>query len=522
MLTRRSVTSFAVVFVVVLSAMLQSASEAAPPDTNPSSSSKKPEPKIPGPTMLSVEFVSEFHQRLERKDGKPLDLTFPAENPRGPVLEELRLLAAEALAKEGNTLAAQEVYMDVATRAIGTSQGTWALYGLDNLAQQIEIDDSAIEEMAYEFDANPEGSSERAMLAWYRAKALLRRGYEEWAMKELEKVGAESRWHSDRLFERATDLLADGKVDQAEALYEDILKRTNVRNSTKQFAELNRARLIFEKGDYEDTLKIVRSLDLPIRERARAMLEMAWARYYLKEYGKALGILTVIDSAFFEPLRSPETDLLRMVIDRDLCRYDLIKTEAASFRERYKKPFRQIEGRLNLEDDPQLKQMALQGRFLQRRATLIHRYRTERKTIYDEDLKIAPGLRDFLLKSLLMRERKTESEIARTLPKELDRAASELIEWRDQVSFLEYEASIRPLTSSPTDDVDYRPEAASKTRFEKLYWPVVNEAWWDELDNYEVLIRARCAEPIDFVPVVKKAAPKPKVEDEEEEEDDDE
>ncbi|CAN5536364.1 hypothetical protein BH10BDE1_BH10BDE1_18350 [soil metagenome] len=516
--TRQSVAHFATFLVVALSGMLQSSTQAAPSAS--SANSKKNEAKVPGPTTLSNEFVKEFRDRLGAKDGKPLDLAFPGEKPNGPALEELRLLAAEALSKEGNTLSAQAVYADVASRAIGTSQGTWALYGLDNLAQEVELDDSALEELAYEYDATPDGNSESAMISWYRAKALLRRGYDEWAMQDLAKVGAETRWHSDRLFDRATDVLSEGKVDEAAALYEDILKRPLVRIPTKQFAELNRARLIFEKGDYEDTLKTVRSLDLPIRERARAMLEMAWARYYLKEYGKALGILTVIDSAFFEALRSPETDVLRMVIDRDLCRYDLIKTEAASFRERYKKPFKQIEGRLKLEDDAQLKQMALQGRFLQRRATLIHRYRTERKAIYDEDIKIAPGLRDFLMKSLLTRERKVEAEISRALPRELDRVASELIEWRDQISFLEYEASIRPLTAFPVDDVDYRPEAASKTRFEKLYWPVVNEAWWDELDSYEVLIRARCAEPIDLTPVVKKATPKPKVQDEEEDEDD--
>ncbi len=480
---------------------------------------KKNETKAPGPVLLTAAFVKQFREALTMKDGKPLDVTLSDESPTGAALDELRLLAAEALIKQGNTLSAQITYSDVATRSIGTSQGTWALYGLDQMAQTVELDDSAMEELAYEFDATVDGPSENSMLSWYRAKALLRRGYDEWAIQNLGKIGIDTRWHSDRLFEHATDVLAEGKVDEAEALYDDLLKRAVVRVPTTQFTELNRARLIFEKGDYEQTLKTVRSIDLPLRERARALLEMAWSRYYLKEYGKALGILKVIDSAYFEPLRSPEADLLRMVIERDLCRYDLIKISAAGFRERYKKPFKQIESRLRLEDDAMLKQMALQSRFLQKRATLIHRYRTERKAIYDEDIKIAPGLRDLILKTLLLRERKIEAEIARGLPKELERVASQLIDLRDQVSFLEYEASIRPLTTMPIDEADYLPEAASKTRFEKLYWPVVNEAWWDELDNYEVLIRARCAQPLPILAPVKKKAPKVIEEEEEEEED---
>lgn len=480
----------------------------------------KNELKLPGPIALNSAFVAKFREALSVKNGKPLDMSPPDETLSAPMREELRLLAAEALIKEGHTLSAQLIYQDVASRAVGTSQGTWALYALDQLAQSVELDDSAVEEMAYEYDSPVESESERAMLTWYRSKALLRRGYTEWAMPDLSKMGIETRWYADRLFERATDVLAENKADEAMALYEDILKRTVVRVPTRQFAELNRARLIFEKGDYEDTLKAARSVDLPLRERVRAMLEMAWSRYYLKEYGKALGILKVIDSAFFEPLRSPEADLLRMVIERDLCRYDLIKVSAAGFRERYKRPFKQIESRMPLEADPQLKQMALQGRFLQKRATLIHRYRSERRLLEEEDLKISPGLRDFILKQLPIHERKTEAEIARALPREIERVATQLIEFRDQVSFLEYEASIRPLTALPMEEADYRPEAASKTRFEKLYWPVVNEAWWDELDNYEVLIRARCAEPLPaLAPVKKKAAPKVEEEEEDEEED---
>lgn len=483
-----------------------------------SAATKKNEPKVPGPVLLTADYVKQFRETLNAKDGKPLDFAIVDETPSGAALEELRLLAAEALTKQGHSLSAQITYMDVASRSIGTSQGAWALYALDQLAQVSEIDESAMEEMAYEYDSQVESVSEGSMLAWFRAKALLRRGYQEWAERDLGKIGPETRWNSDRLFERATDVLAEGRADEAETLYEEILKRAEVRSSTRQFAELNRARLIFEKGDYETTLKTVRGVDLPLRERARALLEMAWSRYYLKEYGKALGILKVIDSAFFEPLRSPEADLLRMVIERDLCRYDLIKQSSAAFRERYKKTFKQIESRLPLDADPSLKQMALQGRFLQKRATLIHRYRLERKAIYDEDIKIAPGLRAMLLKNLLMREKKTESEIARLLPKELEKAASWLIDMREQVSFLEYEASIRPLTTMPQEEADYLPEVASKTRFEKLYWPVVNEAWWDELDNYEVLIRARCAQPLPVLAPVKKRKPPP-VEDEEDEED---
>lgn len=476
----------------------------------------------PGPVVLDPNYVSQFRDLMKSPKEKAWDLRIPKRSATGPALEELKLLVGEALTAKGFSLAAQAIYLDVALRAVGTTQGIWALHALDQLAKNHELDEQLIEEFSYEFDGTVDGSSERSMLAYFRARALLRRGYQDWAVSELGKISSETQWHAERLFERAAEVLADGRNDEAEELYDDLIKREVIRTPTRQFSLLNRARLVFERGDYDEVLGVVRTVELPLRERARALLEMAWSRYYLKEYGKALGILKVVDSAFFQMLRSPEADLLRMVIERDLCRYDLIKESAASFRERYKSSFKQIESRMILEQDPHLKQQALQGRNLQKRATLIHRYRTEIKALEDEDLRTAPGLREALLKILRIGAVKSENAIARALPREVEKVASRLIELRDQVTFLEYEASIRPLTAIPPDEADYQPIPASKTRFDRLYWPVVDESWWDELDSYQVLIRARCAQPLSINALQKKVAPKPVVEEEVEEEDEDE
>jgi hypothetical protein len=379
-------------------------------------------------------------------------------------------------------------------RAIGTSQGAWALYALDQLAQNFELDDTAMEEMAFEYESVIARPSERSMIAFYRTKSFARRGFNEFAAKAANSIEKETRWHSDRMFDEATDALVDDNTDAADALYKEILKRKLVRVPTRQFTDLNRARLVFEKGDYSESLKIARTLDLPLRERARALIEMAWSRYYLKQYSKTLGILKVADSAFFESLRSPEADLLRMLVGRELCRYDLMKNTANEFRARYAKTLKQIDSRLRLDRDQQLKQMALQSRQLQKRATLIHRYRTERRLLAEEDLKISKGLREFLLKNFALRERKLEAEIARILPIEIERVASELVDYRQQISLLESAALNKPTSARVLDDEEYSFESVSNVKFDNTYWPVGSESWWDELDNYEVLMQPHCAD----------------------------
>ncbi len=449
-----------------------------------------PTDRIKGPTLLDLAFVEKFRETLLEKDGHALEMSLGVGPKTDAIKDELRLLAAEGLAHADRGLSAQIVQMEVAMRAPGTPQSAWALFALDRLAQDFELDDSALEDMAYGYGAAVDGESERSMLSLYRAKALARRGYIEWASKELGRVAVASRWHADRLFEQGTDLVADDKAIEAEALYSEIIKRTNVRRSTKQFAELNRARIKFESGRYVEAAKAVKSLDLPMRERARALVEMAWSRYYLKEYGKALGLLRVADSAFFATLRSPEIDVLRMIISRDLCRFDLVKAAAFEFRERYKKLSKQIDLRLSIDTDLQLKQMALQGRQLQKKATLIHRLRTERKLLEDEDLKILGGLREMLSKNLTTLERKAEAEIARLLPTELERAASQLVDFREQVFALEREASVKKQAEAVHSDAT---EGSDDANAGKIQWPIGDESWWDELDSYEILVRSRCA-----------------------------
>lgn len=448
-----------------------------------------------GMAALDKAWLETYTTAGEKTIAKSLDVEPPLELSESQQ-DEVKILVASTLAKLGHSLAAQQIYMDVARRAVGTSQGSTALKQLEALALTVEIDEGAIEDFAFEYDSTVDSPAERSMLAWYRARALMRRGYSDWAIRELGQVASDSAWNSERFYDRAMSALIDGREDEAESIFFELTKKPTVRSTTRQYAELNRARLIFEKGDYQASLDAVRGLDLPIRERARALHEIAWSRYYLREYGKALGILQVLDSGYYVDLKTPEADLLRMVIERDLCRYDLVKQSIAAFRERYKKTYRQIDSRRPLEADDRLKQMALQTRFLQKRATLIHRLRGELRILADEEIHVSPKLALWLRGQLMLRERQLENEINRQLGKELERIANQFVDLRDQVTFLEYEASIRPLTMVPSDSSDYFPLATSAAKFEKLHWPVTNESWWDELDSYEVMLRGRCQSPL--------------------------
>ncbi|GEM_PF-5485779 len=453
----------------------------------------------PNPVFLPKAWFKTFTEKLKQKPYEAFAMSAPDLEESGALRDELEIAAAIGLAQIDKPLTAGLILLGVAERSVGTSQGLWALTELHRIAQTHEIDEDALEAFAYEFDGLIEPMHERSMLAWFRGRALMRRGYMDWANREFQNVHTDSVWHADRLFERSTERLADGRADESESLLQEILRKGTLREPTRRFAELNRARLLFERGELAAVLETIRRLDLPTRERARVLLEIAWIRYYMRDYGRALGVLEVLRSPFYGLLKSPEADLLKMVLQRDLCRYDLVKESAQEFRREYGAVFKHIESRRPLDLNADLKQMALQARLLQKRAMLIHRYRVERRDLQDGQVKsieFADKLVEKMYYESLERERRLEGDLALQIPLEAERVANRLLEFRNQVTFLEYEASIRPLRTDLSFGADYMPPVKSKTRFERLFWPITSEAWWDELEDYQVLLRGRCAEPL--------------------------
>ena len=62
----------------------------------------------------------------------------------------------------------------------------------------------------------------------------MRRGYSDWATRELSQVAVDSPWHSERLYDRAVSSLVDGREDEAEAIFSELEKKTVNREKKKQ------------------------------------------------------------------------------------------------------------------------------------------------------------------------------------------------------------------------------------------------------------------------------------------------
>lgn len=415
----------------------------------------------------------------------------PPEQKSGPETDEWKLGIAKALVASGHPLHAQYLLMTVAMKSVGTRQGFEALRLLHRIAKDDAIDETAMEELAFDLDTKIDEPESRSMIAYFKAKALLRRGYTEWAEKALAEIVPGTTYAEELEFDRTLQILNSGDTPAAYAKFESLTKSPAARRSTVLLSRLALARLIFERRDYRGAIGTYLKIELPTRERARTLNELAWSYYYDRAYGKALGTIRAIKSAYFDRLLSPETFLVEMLIYRELCHFKTVKAIVKEFQEFYKPVFQAIEDRKPLENIPQIQQMILQEGNFQKRALAIQSIRTERRALEAVSW-AADEFKEELIDLAAKRERLIDAEITRMMRTRIDDIANWFLDLREQALYLDYEASMRMIQLNEDQKETYVPRKADPLKSSVLFWPVTSESWLDELLDYEVLVQDQC------------------------------
>ncbi len=409
----------------------------------------------------------------------------------GAEIEEWKVALARAMVAAGQPLHAQYWLSSLVTQSVATRQGFEALSVINEIGKATPFDEIQMEELAFDLDTKIDDAEPRAMIAYYKARALQRKGYSDWSQQALKDLGTGNAWSEELDYDRTLQILASGDAATAYGHFETLAKSTVARQPTAKLSRLAVARLIFERRDYKAAIEMFRDAELPIRERARSIQELAWSYYYEKSYGKALGAIKALKSSYFARLLSPETLLLEMLIYRELCHYQRIKALAVDFQKVFSDVYRSIEGRLPLETVPSIIQAALQEGVLQKRAQVIQQLRLERRELKKQRW-MDEETRNELVKWGERRERITDLEVQRLLRARVDGIANSFLDMREQVWYLEYEANLRLIQQQETLVPDYEPPQKNKTQPDNFFWPVGKEAWLDELLHYEVLVKGTC------------------------------
>lgn len=406
---------------------------------------------------------------------------------------EGRLALAMGLKAKDYSFGAFLILLEVARDKLGSQIGEAALFELDDLVQKGYYDPDTLDILlnGNEFlNLHPYSQS---FVSYFKYMYNLRFGFSKWASPFKAQVVPGTYWdYQDRYWiaigEIARDRVEKG-YDLIKALYED----PKTPGAIKQLVQLQYARIMFERGQFILANDLYYKLgEMGLRERGRILLERAWAQYYSKEYSTALGILFTLSNPLFDSSISFERYILQMIIYRELCHYEAVEITAKDFHKRFKPALKAVRGRKPLREDPTLFSMAVLNKNLQNKANLIDQIRKERKALKEYNYNQFPFYK-WLLEEYDKHDKLLQVKLDQVLETEARAAADDLLDAEEQVQFIDYTSKLDALrVIRPGEERNYKAERISYITFEKIYWPVDSEMWWDEVNDYRVMISSRC------------------------------
>jgi hypothetical protein len=390
--------------------------------------------------------------------------------------------------------AATLVFKDVALKRISSELAQKALYELSLIDQESYLDPvDMIDDFLNSNEFGTLHPDVQSFVSYHVSMSDLINGFRDWSKIEASKVKHDSYWYFKTQYLKGLNEIYQNKLDEAESRLTKIVQNEAASERLKKRANLQIARISFEKKNFIKAANMYKELkDFPPREKGRILLERAWSNYYLKNYSESLGILQGLKAPIYMVSVSPERYVLEMIIYKQLCYFEKVSEVAREYYNVFGKAIKDIKKRRDLKKNNVISQYAMANMRIQEQANFINQLRDELATIHDMDLKSYKYFKD-----IETRYKNKDNEIQKRLYLKLDQyypaASEEILDSEEQAKFLDYTAKLDALRIvRKGEERNYQSEKISYVKFDKIYWPVEDEYWTDELDDYQVLIKSQC------------------------------
>jgi hypothetical protein len=415
--------------------------------------------------------------------------------PESLVAAEAALARAQALKRLRLTYGSTRVLSDIIKSKMGTEVGLEALAMMEETVRQSPVDETEVYGDLindYEFDILP--APLQNFVSYQQGLFNRIVGFVKWSEDEFKKIKTGSYWDFKLKYLLALDDVAADRIDAA---IEKFLAVSEDAASPEDLRILSRhqyARLLFEKGDFQKAYKTFKTVRLNPREKGLILLERAWAKYYQKDYSKALGLISALDSPVFDPSRSPEPYVLKMIILKELCYYDAAFKVLGEFRQRFKSALTAIRQRKDLRKEQMIVNLSILDRRIEKWVNYYNVIKEERGTLQEYEWE-SYGFYGPMLQSYDSKLKEIKERLDWVLTDKARQVAEQLLDWEEQLTFLEYQTRLDSLRiRKKNEKTEYQPEDIPRLKFNKIYWENEGEYWIDELEDFKVLVRSQCAE----------------------------
>lgn len=417
-----------------------------------------------------------------------------ARDSKGDSLDQAegRLAMAGVMKQLGLNFGATEMYRELAKTKPGTQVAFQALTEIERIIKTFPSDfESLTGDLILDQDVDNWPKHLTDFTAYVNAEFNRLSGYDQWADAEYKKITPESYWDFKVKYNLALADVAAGRIDSAIERFSSISSNQAAPATLRTEATHQYARLVFEKGDFVQSNKILKGVDLGARERGLVLLERAWAKYYLKDYSRSLGLLAALDAPIFEPARSGEASVLKMLIYKELCYYDAVADVAKDFNKRFAKSMEAIRKRRDLRQDQGIVHLSVLDPRILVHVDFLNQLKEERRVWSREGLDKNEALAGFT-KRYDFKIRELNEILNWKLLKKTREVGDLVLDWADQVSFLDYQSRVDGLRIQRITEDGYKSEEVPHMTFDRVYWTFTNEYWLDELDSLKVLVSSQC------------------------------
>lgn len=196
------------------------------------------------------------------------------------------------------------------------------------------LDEAALEQIASSFEGFlpiPETSSQ---FAFYRALRLSNAGKPREALKYLAEISVDSEHYRRAKFVEGLALIEQSKFADARESLQVVIsldptrseQRANISNSTiqrlRELAVLNVARMLYEQGEFQESLAYYRTLTQDSHFFYESLYEQGWAFFMAGYPNRALGAEYAATTPFFQNKFNPDSYFLSAVVHFWMCNFE--------------------------------------------------------------------------------------------------------------------------------------------------------------------------------------------------------
>lgn len=338
------------------------------------------------------------------------------------------------------------------------------------------------------------------------------------AIKHFAKVGSDSSYYQQALFNKGLCELELKQPEQAEKTFQQILslqERAGVTDTNKVAAQMAIARSQYQNKQWDDAIVSYSKIPRDHFMWHEALFEQTWAMLRGGRYRSVLSNFHSIHSAYYDDRYIPESLLLRSIVYLYICKYDEMEKVLTLFEKTYGPVNQKIRSLLNSTSDSMVYYNELEKRnFLPllvvnnlkeegdiRRASIYLKKVMEEKERIErnQSLKTSP-LGQYGLKIIANRTRNTKLAIGDMAKVHLQAMRDELKDFYEQASLIRYEMingrkeEIKKRISGKVIETQVDEKVNRQFYVENgyEYYPFQGEYWLDEIGNYHYLGKQSC------------------------------